>query len=155
MSLIPVLETDGDILIHVYKRQGPVREFCDDYLRDSTTQMSPKECWRFSEAITKFAHSLSQSNIIITVPETLPLLGIQSGEYDLQSFFYEHIFKCFWNDQFSFDENVLVNFDWYHPLDAYRHTEQEVIEWFEAAGLVDVVSSYANVNGVSVRGKKK
>jgi hypothetical protein len=60
--------------------------------------------------------------------------------------------RCF-NPAFSFDENNLVNFDWYHPVDAHRHTVEEVKSWFEEAGLQEIVITEPE-SGIGARGKK-
>lgn len=154
LSLVPFLRRNGDIAIHVYKKMGPIREFCDDYIRNHSTKLSSEECWKFSESFTRFGKSLSDLNVDIEVPEDIPVLCIKAGKYDLQRFIYYNFFKCFWKNGFSFDENNLVNFDWYHPRDAYRHSEEEVRGWFKEAGLEEIKSSHANESGVSVRGRR-
>jgi len=42
----------------------------------------------------------------------------------------------FWDERLSFEENCHVNFDWYHPRYAHRHTEEEIRSWCEELGLV-------------------
>lgn len=152
-SLIPLLREDGQIAIYVYKKKGPIREFCDDYIRSFTTKLSPNECYKFSQAITKLGKSLSDMNAELSVPEDIPFLEIKAGKYDLQRFIYWNVFKCFWNDEHDFKTNVMTNFDWYHPEYAWRHTPEEVRGWFEELNLeilnFDVVES-----GISVRGRK-
>ena len=36
---------------------------------------------------------------------------------------------------FNKEENNAINYDWYHPQLATRHTLEEVIGWFEENGL--------------------
>lgn len=152
-SLLPYLAPGGEIAIHVYRRLGPVREFCDDLLRAHATRLGPEECWAFSESMTRLGQALAGTGARVDLPD-VPALGLEAGRYDVQRFFYHHVMKCFWNPQFSFDENVLVNFDWYHPVHASRHTEDEVVAWFTEAGLVDIRVPRANENGVSVVGRR-
>jgi hypothetical protein len=59
--------------------------------------------------------------------------------------------KCFWNDELSFEENAVINYDWYHPQLATRHTVEEVRGWFASAGL-DVVHEFVDEYGVTMRG---
>lgn len=151
--LIKFLGPKGEIAIYVYKKKGPVREFCDDYLRGFTTHLSERECWGFSKMMTNFGKSLSDLQIEFEVPEDIPALGIKAGKYNLQRFFYYHIFKCFWNERFNFDENNLVNFDWYHPAHAHRHTVEEVKAWFQKAGL-ELVHLDISDSGITARGLK-
>lgn len=153
-ALIPYLGGGGDIAIHVYKKLGPVRELCDDLLRAHATKLPGEACWEFAVPFTRFGKALAELKVEIEVPEDLPVLGIKAGRYDLQRFIYYQFFKAFWNPDFTFEENTLVNFDWYHPRYAHRHTEQEVLSWFQEAGLVEVRLSPANESGVSVRGRK-
>jgi ubiquinone/menaquinone biosynthesis C-methylase UbiE/uncharacterized protein YbaR (Trm112 family) len=152
-SLVPFLKANGEIAIYVYKKKGPIREFCDDYIISYTTGLSAEECYKFSQAVTTFGKSLSDMNIEISIPEDIPYLGIKAGKQNLQRFIYWNIFKCFWNDDFDFETNVMTNFDWYHPRYAHRHTPEEVKQWFDDMNLevlhFDVIES-----GISVRGKK-
>ena len=62
--------------------------------------------------------------------------------------------KLFWNDDLSFDENLHVNFDWYHPRYAHRHTEEEVRGWCEEADL-DVTRFHVEPSGFTVRAVKR
>lgn len=151
--LIPFLMANGDIAIYVYKKKGAIREFCDDYIRSFTTKLSPDECYRFSEAITKFGKSLSDMNMDIMVPEDIPILEIEAGKHNLQRFIYWNVFKCFWNDDFGFETSVMVNFDWYHPEYAWRHTPEQVKSWFEDSNL-EILHFDVGESGISVRGTK-
>jgi SAM-dependent methyltransferase/uncharacterized protein YbaR (Trm112 family) len=152
-ALLNFLAPEGEIAIYVYKKKGPIREFCDDYIREFTTKLSDKECWEFSRKMTHLGKALSDLHIEFKVPEDIPVVEMKAGKYNLQRFFYYHIFKCFWNDRFTFDENNLINFDWYHPANAHRHTAREVKAWFQKARLrfmrFDVSES-----GITVRGTK-
>jgi SAM-dependent methyltransferase len=151
--LLDFLAPEGEIAIYVYKKKGPIREFCDDYLRQFTTKLSPEECWEFSKKMTKFGKALSDLDIEFEIPEDLPELEIQSGKYNLQRFFYYHIFKCFWNDRFTFDENNLINFDWYHPTLAFRHNFKEVRQWFLDNSL-EIAFAKIEESGIAMRGRK-
>jgi len=147
------LVTKGEIAIYIYKKKGPIREFCDDYLRRFSTRLSERECWEFSKKMTSFGKALSDLHVEFEVPENIPALGIQAGKYNLQRFFYYHIFKCFWNERFNFNENNLVNFDWYHPAYAHRHSGGEVKTWYQKAGL-KLVHLDISESGITARGLK-
>ena len=134
-QLVNRLRAGGHLAFYVYRRKGPVREFCDDYLRAVTTKMSEQECYRFAEAVTKFGKTLAEQQVTIRVPEDIPLLQLKAGRYDLQRFFHWNVFKCFWNKEFSKDTNAVINFDWYHPTSAYRYTEEQMRQWCEECGL--------------------
>jgi len=147
------LAPGGHIAFYVYRKKGPIREFCDDYIRERTVHMSPEECLKVSDAITKFGKALSDMKITIDVPEDIPILGIKAGKQDLQRFIYWNVFKCYWNDTMDWDSNVITNFDWYHPLHAHRHTREEVERWCGEERLaiehIDVQES-----GISVLARK-
>jgi SAM-dependent methyltransferase len=127
--LVTRLAPGGHIAFYVYKKKGPVREFCDDHIRSQTVGMSPEDCYRASEAITRFGKMMSDLKLTIDVPADIPELEIKAGKYDLQRFIYWNMFKCYWNDTMDWESNVITNFDWYHPLHAHRHTKDEVETW--------------------------
>jgi hypothetical protein len=60
--------------------------------------------------------------------------------------------KCFWNPNLTFQENVAINYDWYHPQIATRHRLEEVREWFWQAKL-KIVHENVDFYGITVRGK--
>ena len=127
--LVSRLAPGGHLAFYVYRKKGPIREFCDDFIRAKTVHMSPEECMKFSEQMTKLGKALSDLKVTIDVPEDIDLLGIKAGKQDIQRFIYWNVFKCYWNDTMDFHSNVITNFDWYHPLHAHRHTRAEVERW--------------------------
>jgi len=151
--LLTRLASGGHICFYVYKKKGPVREFCDDHIRAQTVHMSAEDCFKVSEAITKFGKALSDMKITIDVPEDIPILGIQAGKQDLQRFIYWNMFKCYWNDTMDWDSNVITNFDWYHPLHAHRHTKEEVEQWCKEEQL-SIEHMDIQESGISVRARK-
>jgi SAM-dependent methyltransferase/uncharacterized protein YbaR (Trm112 family) len=153
LSIAPFLTEGGEIAIRVYKRGTPIREFCDDHIRSFTTKMSQEECWQFCASMARLGEALARTKCEIEVPDDIELLGFKEGKYNLQRFIYYNMFKCFYNEAFSPDENILVNFDWYSPVDAHRHTDEEVRQWFAEAGLTDI-KLFNPESGISARGKK-
>ena len=151
--LVSLLRPGGQIAVYVYKKKGPIREFCDDYIRAYTTKLNADDCRRFSEILTELGKSLASLKVEITIPEDIALLEIKAGKYDLQRFIYWNILKCFWNDDFDFETNIMINFDWYHPEYAWRHTPDEVRQWFEDMNL-DILNFDVMESGISVRGMK-
>ncbi len=121
----------GHLIFYVYVSKAPLREFADDHVRAAISDLPPEEAWRRMEALTRLSRSLSSIKETLVIEEDVPELGFRAGEYDLQRFLYYNVFKCFWNDALSFDENVHVNFDWYHPKYAHRHTPEEVRGWLD------------------------
>ena len=53
----------------------------------------------------------------------------------MQRLVYHFFMKCFWNDELDAEANAAINFDWYHPQLASRHTLEECRSWFDGAGL--------------------
>ena len=128
-SVYPKLKKGGLIIFYIYKVKTPLREFSDDYIRNLISKMSPDEAFEANKSITKLAESLHNQKINITIPEDVPLLGFKKGEYDLQRFIYQNIFKLFWKESMGFYESNMENFDWYYPKYSWRHTEKEIREW--------------------------
>lgn len=151
-NLVGLLEDEGEIAIYVYKQKAPIREYVDDYVRDRIGNISYEDAYKACEQITMLGKALADAKIKIEVPD-VDLLEIKGGEYDLQRFVYHFFMKCFWNDELSMNDNVVINYDWYHPQLCTRHTIEEVREWFEKNGL-EIVQECVDFYGITVRGKK-
>lgn len=152
-NLCALLQPDGEIAIYVYIKKALVREYVDDFIRSKIAGLPYEEAMRHCEQITHLGKTLSDKNVTIEVPE-VELLEIKKGEYTLQRFIYHFFMKCFWNDEFSFKDNSVINYDWYHPQLCSRHTLDEVIAWFDLEGL-EVSYKFADFYGVTVRGIKR
>jgi SAM-dependent methyltransferase len=133
--LVRVLRPGGRLLLYVYRIKGPLREFADDYLRGLLTQAPLETCLDFAERITRFGHALSRLQATVEIADDIPELGIKRGSYDVQRLIYDHVLKCFWNDEYDFMTNAMINFDWYRPLHAFRYSEADVRSWGKAEGL--------------------
>jgi arsenite methyltransferase len=143
----------GLVIFYIYVKKAPIREFVDDYLRDIISPMNPDQAWERMEAFTRLSKNLSEMRANVTIEEDFPELGIKKGTYDIQRFIYYHIFKCFWNDGLSFDDNVNVNFDWYHPTYSHRHSPEEVRGWLETLSLKSL-SFHQSESGIAVIAEK-
>ncbi len=152
-NLVKILEHDGEIAIYVYKQKAPTREFVDDYVRDQLKNMDYEQAMVQCRQITELGKVLAAQNIKLQIP-AVDVLQIPAGEYDLQRFVYHFFAKLFWNDEFSFEENAVINYDWYHPQDCTRHTVQEVREWFIENGL-EITQETVDFYGITMRGKRK
>jgi SAM-dependent methyltransferase/uncharacterized protein YbaR (Trm112 family) len=152
-SLARLMAPGGVFAFYVYKVKAPLREYADDYIRERTTQMSVDECMDFSASMSELGRKLSEVGATITLDRDIPLLGIPAGEHDVQRLIYWHFLKCFWSDDFSPNLNDLVNFDWYHPPYASRHTEEEVRGWCDELGLTveHLDNGDAGISVVAVR----
>lgn len=153
-SAARLLRTGGELLFYVYRRKAPVREFSDDHIRDQISGLSPDEAWEALRPLTRLAQSLTALKAEIDVPEAIPFLEIPAGRYDVQRLLYWHFAKLFWNDTFSFEENLHVNFDWYHPRYAHRQSEEEVRDWCEQAQL-RITRFDIDPSGFTVRATKE
>jgi hypothetical protein len=129
---------------------GAARQFSDAYIRDQFTKLTPKECYVVCEGITELGRELSRLNARIKLEKPIPVLGIPAGEHNVQRLLYYNFLKCFWNDAFDYDVNNMVNFDWYHPHNAWQHTEEEVRGWLSSLGVNEYQVNDANPNGISV-----
>jgi SAM-dependent methyltransferase len=151
-NLVNSLNIEGTIAIYVYKKKAPIREFTDEYIRSRIRNLSYEEALKLMSDITNFGKKLSELNIAIEIDE-VKILEIPSGKYDLQRLFYHFFAKCFWNDGLTKEENDAINFDWYGPQLASKHTMQEILSWFEDCEL-DVTHQLEDEYGITVHGKK-
>lgn len=150
-NLIQLLEKEGEIAIYVYKQKAPVREYVDDYVREKIAGMDYDSAMVQCRQITELGKALSAQNVKIKVP-AVDILEIPKGEYDLQRFIYHFFAKIFWNNEFNFEDNAVINYDWYHPQDCTRHNIEEVREWFLQNGLT-VTHEFVDFYGITIKGK--
>jgi SAM-dependent methyltransferase len=149
-NLCMLLEPDGEIAIYVYKKKAAAREFMDDHIREKIKKLSYEDAMIYCSQIAELGKLLSELNIKIKVPE-VKLFEIEEGEYDVQRFLYHFFAKCFWNPKLSLNDNALINYDWYHPHIATRHTIDEVEQWFTSNGL-KIIHKHVDFYGITVRG---
>lgn len=140
----------GQFFFYVYKQMGPARRFCDNHIRNTFTQMTPEECYAACEPLTELGRELSHINGTVTLSKPIDVLGIPAGTHDVQRLIYYGFLKCFWNDAFDFETNNMVNFDWYHPHNAWQHSVSEVEGWLAELGVTEYQFNDANPNGISV-----
>jgi len=149
-SVVPLLERGGELLFYVYRRKGPVREYADDLIRAKVAPLPAEEAWAAMRPLTELARVLAEAKAEVTVPEDVPELGIRAGQYDVQRLIYNSFCKLFWNEAFTFEENLHVNFDWYHPRYAHRQSEEEVKAWCASLAL-RIVHMDVQDSGITVR----
>jgi ubiquinone/menaquinone biosynthesis C-methylase UbiE/uncharacterized protein YbaR (Trm112 family) len=151
--LTKFLQKNGQISIYVYNKKAPMREYADTYIREFTTNMTEKECIEFSKDMTYLGKALHDLKKKITIKRDIPVLKIKAGTYDVQRFVYWYFLKCFWAEDGNFDRSVGVNYDWYFPKFAYRHTPDEVRKWFKDVKIH--INHFKEIeSGISVSGKK-
>lgn len=135
LALVRLLRPGGRMLFYVYRKKGPIREFSDDHIRNRLHEMSPARGWEAMMPLTRLGRALGELGVTVEVPEAVDLLEIPAGPISLQRLFYWHVFKAFFDPEMSLDEMNHINFDWYAPLNAHRHTVDEVRAWCGEAGL--------------------
>lgn len=150
LNLCGRLSPEGEIAIYVYKEKAPLREHADDYVRDRISGLPYEQAMAAMREVTEFGRILSELDTKITVPD-VSVLGIKAGEYEVQRLLYHYFLKCFWNPALGYEENVAINYDWYHPQLCTRHTLAEVETWFADANL-KVIHRCVDHYGITVRG---
>lgn len=152
-SLVPLLKPGGIIMIYVYRKKGPIREYTDDYIRMQLQNISPQEAWDKMIPLTKLGQLLGELDIEIDVPENIDLLEIPAGKINLQRLFYWHVMKMYYRDDMTLDEMNHINYDWYTPANAHRHTLEEVQGWYQECGL-KIIRQNEQEAGLTLIGQK-
>ncbi len=152
LNLCGILNPGGDIAVYLYTQKAPVREFVDDYVRDRISTLPYQDAMKAAAQITELGKRLHELDIEFDAP-AVDVLEIKEGRYTIQRFLYHFFMKCFWNPDLSQQANEVVNYDWYHPQLASRHTLPEALGWFEEAGLA-VRHQCVDFYGITVRGQK-
>ena len=119
----------GEVAAYIYRKKAPIREYADDYLRSLISRMEPEEAWEACRGLTELGQQLSELNAEITLRSGVPALGIRPGRHSVQRLLYVTMLKMFWDPARGFEGSTLVNFDWYHPAYAWRHTAEEIKQW--------------------------
>ena len=149
-ALYRKLSPGGEFFFYVYRKMGAARQFCDAHIREHFTRLPPEECYAACEGLTELGRELSRLGAKITLDKPIPVLGIPAGTHDVQRLIYYNFVKCFWNEAFDYETNNMVNFDWYHPHNAWQHTQEEVAGWLRELGAERWAFHDSNPNGISV-----
>ncbi|KQW22310.1 hypothetical protein ASC80_02640 [Afipia sp. Root123D2] len=151
-NLVEILAPDGEIAIYVYRRKAPAREFMDDFVRERISSLPYEEAMAVCRQITELGRKLSESKDEMEFDE-ISALGIEKGRYTPQRLLYNFFLKCYWNPDLSFEDNAVINYDWYHPVQCSRHTLEEVRRWFSDMGL-RVLWENQDLYGITMRGRR-
>ncbi|MBX2869840.1 MAG: methyltransferase domain-containing protein [Acidiferrobacterales bacterium] len=143
------LAPGGNFFFYIYRQMGAARKFCDAHIRDAFMHLEPEDCYKACESLTDLGKALADLGAKITLDKPVEVLGIPAGTHDVQRLFYYNFVKCFWNDAFDYETNNMVNFDWYHPHNAWQHTEEEVVGWMEELAVSKFQFNDSNPNGIS------
>lgn len=104
----------GHLVLWVYKKQPPIRELTDDYLRSYFSAMSPESARKAIKGLTNLGMSLGAIKDKLFI-EDIPELGIRAGEYSVQEFFYYYIMKLFYHPDLPWERHVTNNWNAYYP----------------------------------------
>ncbi|MBM3637037.1 MAG: class I SAM-dependent methyltransferase [Alphaproteobacteria bacterium] len=148
------VKVGGRVVFYVYRKKGPVREYTDDYIRDKLQRMTPEEGWKAMEPLSELGKILGDLNIEIDIKNKIDLLEIPVGKINLQRFFYWHVLKAFYRPEMTLDEMNHINFDWYAPKNARRHTVEDVRGWCKILNL-EIEHEFAEEAGISVIARLK
>ncbi|MCI0471982.1 MAG: methyltransferase domain-containing protein [Ignavibacteria bacterium] len=129
------IKKGGLFMFYVYAKKAIIREYSDDFIREELKGKSNEEAWEALKPLTKLGIALGELKEEIEVPEDIPYLGIKMGKYNIQRFFYWNIMKAFYRPDFSLEEMNHINFDWYRPLNCFRHTEEEIRKYCKESNL--------------------
>jgi arsenite methyltransferase len=153
-AVVRHLKPGGRILFYVYRKKGPIREFSDDFIREKLQAMTPEEGWEAVLPLTRLGQVLGELNIEIEIPDAIKLLDIPAGRINLQRFFYWHVLKAYYRPEMSLDEMNHLNFDWYAPKNAHRHTVGEVRDWCERLSLT-IEHEFVQESGISIIARRR
>ena len=142
------LAKGGHMYVYLYKKQGKIREFTNDYVRFQIKDMKPEQAIKTMESLTTLGMELSKVKTKIKI-DAVPILGLEAGEYTPQEIMYYGVIKCFWNDAFSFEVNNMNNYDWFAPEYAVRFSEEDVKKMMSDIG-ANYKLNDANRNGISI-----
>jgi len=148
-AVVRHLKIGGHVAFYVYRKKGPIREYTDDFIRGKLQALRPAQSWEALLPLTKLGRVLGELNIEIEIPEPIELLDIPAGRINLQRFFYWHVLKAYFRPELSLEEMNHLNFDWYAPKNARRHTVEEVRGWCERLSLV-IEHEHVQEAGISI-----
>ena len=55
-----LLRPGGEIMIYVYRRKAPAREYVDDYVRERIADLPPEEAWDLLRPLTRLGQALAE-----------------------------------------------------------------------------------------------
>lgn len=148
------LNPGGYFMFYVYNKKGPIREFTDDLIRSRIADMTDEEAWKALEPLTKLGKLIGDLNVEIDIGEPINVLNIPAGKINLQRFFYWHLFKAYYRQDWNLDEMNHVNFDWYRPHNCHRQTPDEVRTWTESSGL-EILKMDVQEAGITIVARRR
>ena len=153
-SLSKSLNSNGKVLLSAYAQKSSIREKFDLLIRDQVAKLDSDKKYKFAKQITELSKIMSQMDINIEIPVEFKEFGEMAGNsYGFQRFFYYSIMKCFWNDEYSLEKNIEINFDWYNYPVCSKVSLNSAVNWFiDSNLLIEYID--ANESNVNIRGIK-
>lgn len=148
-----VLRGGGTFITWIYKEQKPIRRFTDQFLRAHFSKMTPEDAFEAMKPLTRLGIALGEAKAKIVVPQNIPVLEIEKGEYDLQRFIYYHVLKLFYHPDLTFTRHNVNNWNAYYPRDVLFPSLDEVRRAFAANGF-EITYLNPQGNGVAVVARK-
>ena len=148
-NLAVFLKRGGRFITWVYKKQKPIRQLTDAYLRSVLSGLPPEEAFEAVKPLTKLGIALGELKQEIEIREDIPILEIKAGKYDLQRFIYYYIIKLFYNPALPFTRHVVNNWNAYYPKHVLFLPPEEIKSFFPKAGL-RIEQCLEEGNGLSV-----
>jgi len=139
----------GKVIVSVYAKKSPIREKFDIIIRDTIAKLPEEQKYEIAKRFTDIGKLLSEIGVKVNVPSDAFEFGNLAGrEMTLQRFFYYAIFKCFYNDQFTYDKSVEFTYDWYSYPVCNKTSLDELCGWFMKNGIAihHVDSNDSNIN---------
>jgi arsenite methyltransferase len=134
-SLARVIKPGGIAFFNCYRKAGPIREFSDQFIHEEIKDDTLNDAMDKLVPLTELGVSLGNLTEKITVPNDIPFLEIKKGEYPVQQFFYDYIFKSYFHENETFERMHFLNFDWYRPKNQIHVHPHEFVELAANAGL--------------------
>lgn len=153
LNLRRKLKVGGEVCCYVYRKKAVLREFADDYVRERIKELPAEEALQVCEGITHLGKALAALKATVQIEHDIPVLGIKKGTQDVQRFIHWNVMKCFWNDDFDFFTNNIINFDWYHPEYCHRYEPKAFRAWFDDGW--EVLHWDVQEAGISCRARRR
>lgn len=129
-STYSLLRPGGLYIGWIINAQKPVRAETDKYLRQYFGKYEEGSEFRDELlALAKFSFNLGEAlgEQKVAVPEDVPSLGLNSGEYTIQTLIYDYLIKLYYVKGHTLERTYDQLFDWFMPK-WYHQTKREELE---------------------------
>jgi hypothetical protein len=112
------LRPGGEFFL-IFKKMGVAQYFCDEYIRSEFQKLSPETCLAACQGLADLGRELSRFGEKITLTNRWSLLASRPTRTRFSGSSATVWSNCLWKEAFDFEMNNMINFDWYHPQDAW------------------------------------